>query len=219
VETARRDLAGYYAMIENWDWNIGRILQTLREEKLDLKTHLVIFSDHGDMHGSHGLFRKTNPYQESISIPFLIVGEKMRYSGRRTGRFPLLLNHVDIAPTTLGLCGIRKPSWMEGQDLSWVRLADRLQGSEPDSAYLQCVAPTGHPDSINKPWRGIITRDGWKYVCFENLSWLMFNLNEDPYEMVNLAHNSRYRAERHKLIARLKQWVADTSDSFALPSD
>jgi arylsulfatase A-like enzyme len=219
VETARRDLAGYYAMIENWDWNIGRILQTLREEKLDLNTHLVIFSDHGDMHGSHGLFRKTNPYQESISIPFLIVGEKMRYSGRRTGRFPLLLNHVDIAPTTLGLCGIRKPSWMEGQDLSWVRLADRLQGSEPDSAYLQCVAPTGHPDSINKPWRGIITRDGWKYVCFENLSWLMFNLNEDPYEMVNLAHNSRYRAERHKLIARLKQWVADTSDSFALPSD
>jgi hypothetical protein len=31
----------------------------------------------------------------------------------------------------------------------------------------------------------------------------MFNLNEDPYELVNLAHNNKFRAERQKLIARL----------------
>ena len=46
----------------------------------------------------------------------------------------------------------------------------------------------------------------------------MFNLNEDPYEQVNVAFNSQYRAERNQLIARLKQWVADTGDKFQLPS-
>jgi hypothetical protein len=81
------------------------------------------------------------------------------------------------------------------------------------------VVPTGHADSINKPYRGIVTRDGWKYVCFDGISWLMFNLNEDPFELMNLAHNSRYRKERAKLVDRLKQWVNDTGDTFNVPED
>lgn len=218
-ETARRDLAGYYAMIENFDWNVGRIRNALEEAGLSLNTHLVFFSDHGDMHGSQGLFRKTNPHEESIRIPFVIGGEIPRYHGRKSGRFPVVLNHVDIAPTSLGLCGIRPPQWMAGTDYSHYRLQKSGSPSAPDSAYLQCVVPTGHGDSINKPYRGVVTRDGWKYVCFEGVSWLMFNLNEDPFELVNHAHNSRYRAERAKLISRLEQWIADTGDRFNVPGD
>ena len=81
------------------------------------------------------------------------------------------------------------------------------------------MVPTGHGDSINKPYRGVVTRDGWKYAAFDNNSWLMFNLNEDPHEQRNLAHNNRYRAERRKLIERLRQWVNDTGDKFNLPGD
>jgi hypothetical protein len=88
---------------------------------------------------------------------------------------------------------------------------------EPDSAYLQSVIPTGHGDSVDKPWRGIVTKDGWKYVCFDNMSWLMFHLAEDPYEQVNMAHNSKYKAERTRLIRRLKDWVGDTQDKFPVP--
>jgi arylsulfatase A-like enzyme len=217
-ETARRDLAGYYAMIENLDHNIGRIRRALDEVGLAFNTHLVFFSDHGDMHGSQGLYRKTNPYEESIRIPFVLSGEQPTYNGRRTGRVPALLNHVDVAPTTLGLCGISKPSWMEGTDLSGYRLAGR-DTPGPDSAFLQLVVPTGHGDSINKPYRGVVTKDGWKYACFENMSWVMFNLNEDPYEQRNLAHNNRYRAERRKLTDRVKQWITDTGDKFPVPAD
>jgi len=64
-----------------------------------------------------------------------------------------------------------------------------------------------------------VTRNGWKYACFDGMSYVMFNLNEDPYEQVNLAHNSRYRSERKKLIARVRQWVADTGDKFNVPED
>jgi arylsulfatase A-like enzyme len=220
VETARRDLAGYYAMIENWDWNIGRIREALEQAGLAENTHIMIFSDHGDMHGSQGLFRKTNPYEESIRVPFFIAGERQRYNGRNVGVFPVPINHVDIAPTTLGLCGLPKADWMEGTDYSHYRLAHRPRPpAEPKSAYLQSVIPTGHANSINKPWRGVVTRDGWKYVCFENTSWLLYNLNEDPYEQANLSHNNRYRAERRKLIGRLKQWVSDTGDRFPVPED
>jgi hypothetical protein len=72
-----------------------------------------------------------------------------------------------------------------------------------------------HADSVDKPWRGLVTRDGWKYTCFAGVSWFMFNLNEGPYEQANLAHNVRYRAERQRLLKRLRQWVNDTGDRLA----
>lgn len=219
MEQARREAAGYYAMIENLDHNFGRVRKALDAAGLGFNTHLMFFSDHGDMHGSQGMFRKTNPFQESIRIPFVIGGELPRYEGRKNGRPPVVLNHVDIAPTTLGLCGIKKPEWMQGSDLSHHRLTKEASGPEPDSAYLQQVVPTGHGNSINTPYRGVVTKDGWKYVCFENQSWVMFNLNEDPFEQMNLAQNNMYRAERKKLIGRLKQWVNDTGDKFGVPAD
>lgn len=218
---ARRELAGYYAMIANWDHNIARVQRALEEVKLAFNTHLVIMSDHGDMHGSHGEFRKTSPWEESIRVPFILSGGQPRYEGYKNNRPTVPLNYVDIAPTSLGLCGIEKPAWMEGHDYSHYRLQSReaARKPEPDSAYLQCVVPTGHANSINKPWRGLVTKDGWKLACFEGVSWQMYNLNEDPYELTNLAHNNGVTGERKKLLARLKQWVNDTGDRFVLPEN
>jgi arylsulfatase A-like enzyme len=219
-DQARRDLAGYYAQIENWDWNVGRVLDALRQQDLLFNTHVLFFADHGDMHGSHGQFKKVTPHEEAIRIPFVISGEVPHYHGRKNGRWPVPVNSVDIAPTTLGLCGVERPKWMEGTDWSHYRIQrPGAAAPEPDSAYLQNVIPTGHHDSVNKPYRGVVTRDGWKYACFEGVSWLMFNLRDDPYELANLAHNSKYKAERAKLIARLRQWVADTGDRFNIPAD
>jgi arylsulfatase A-like enzyme len=218
-QEVRRDLAGYYAMIENLDWNYGRVIDALDQTGLLRDTHVFFFADHGDMHGSHGMLRKICPFDESIRTPFIISGGVPHYSPWKNGRLPVLSNHVDIAPTTLGLCGIRKPEWMEGADLSYHRMGQPPANADPDSAFLQYVVPADQLDTPNSPYRGLVTRDGWKYVCLENRSWLQFNLNDDPYEEMNLAQMNRYRPERKKMIARLKQWVADTGDRFAIPQD
>jgi arylsulfatase A-like enzyme len=126
---------------------------------------------------------------------------------------------VDIAPTTLGLCGIAKPEWMEGYDYSHYRIRKEAPAGEPDSAFLQVVDSRGGNQNLNKPYRGIVTQDGWKYVCLEGVSWMLFNLNEDPYETANLAYDGQYRAVRKRLISRLKQWIADTKDKFQTPED
>lgn len=216
MQEARRDLAGYYAMIENLDWNIGRIIQTLEETGLRQETHILFFSDHGDMHGSHGQFRKTTPWEEAVRVPFIISGHIPRYE-HRSGRFSVPINHVDIAPTTLGLCGIPVPEWMQGTDYSGYRLRNKTVQNEPDSAYLQLVVPTRHPDSVDRPWRGVITRDGWKYVVLEGQPMMLYNLNEDPYEFVNMAYNPVFAAQRRRLQDRLAGWINDTGDQFLLP--
>lgn len=214
---ARRELAGYYAMIENLDWNLGRIRDALAEAGLAHNTHIIFFSDHGDMHGSHGQFRKTSPWEESIRVPFIIGGHTPRYANK-SGYLDVPINHVDIGPTSLGLCGIAQPAWMAGTDYAGYRLHHRAVHNAPDSAFLQLVVPTGHAHSTDRPWRGIVTRDGWKYVALEGQPWLLFNLNEDPYELVNLAHNSHFGQERRRLQDRLAAWINDTGDQFSLPA-
>ncbi|MFD0677425.1 MULTISPECIES: sulfatase family protein [unclassified Paenibacillus] len=214
-ETAARELAGYYAAIERLDWNVGRIRRVLQKTGLADDTYIMFFSDHGDMHGSHGLFRKSSPWEEAIRIPFIIGGPSRDHQTRKMFDFPL--NHVDIAPTTLGLCGIGKPEWMDGFDYSpWV-LQKRPQLEAPDSAYMNICIPSTVSYAVDRPYRGIVTRDGWKYCVLEGQPWLLFNLQEDPYELVNLAYVKAFHSERNRLQEQLKEWIVRTRDSFVLP--
>jgi arylsulfatase A-like enzyme len=215
-ERARKELAGAYAQIENLDWNVGRIREALVESGMEFDTIIIFFSDHGDFHGSHGQFRKTSPLEESIKIPFIISGPPTRYD-HHCGINDSVVSSVDIAPTSLGLCGIDKPEWMRGFDYSGLYDKTRKMKEIPDSAYIQIVVPTGHGDSVEQAWRGVVTRDGWKYVAFENQNWLLFNLNEDPYELANLAHNIEFSEKRKELNQRLAKWIKETGDNFNLP--
>ena len=214
---ARVDLSGYYAQIENIDANMGRLVDGLRNVGLLDDTHIVFFSDHGDQLGSQGRFGKCVPYEESIRVPFLIGGSlPMAYDHRVAGNAPCLINHVDIAPTTLGLCGIDIPDWMEGFDYSHRRTGrnahERIK-LEPDSAYLQLI---GDRES-SYAWRCVITRDGWKYACVKNGEWLLFNLNNDPYEQNNLAFNTAFRQKRSEMNSLLRDWAKKTRDQFTFP--
>ena len=216
VDRARRELAGYYAQIENLDWNVGRIIAALAAHGLTEQTHIVFFSDHGDQHGSQGQFLKTAPWEESIRVPLIIGGSAPRYA-HRAGRVANPVNQVDLAPTTLGLCGIPVPDWMQGTDYSGLRLTSGPPDIVyPDSAFAQIVVPTRHPDSVDRAWRAVITTDGWKYVAFEGTPWLMYDLGTDPYEQANLAHNTRHAHQRQRLHDRLGAWIHDTGDRFDL---
>ena len=217
---ARRDLCGYYAMIENLDANLGRVRAALAELGMSDNTHIVFFSDHGDMLGSHGYTAKSQPWEESIRIPF-IIGGGVPFYGQRGGRYAAPpLNHIDIAPTTLGLCGLPTPDWMSGFDYSGYRRRDNdlpLPG-EPDSAYLQHNVRKFHSHGIDRTWRGVVTRDGWKYTCLEHQPFGLYNLNEDPFEQANLAYQPAFRKQRQHLQDQLAAWIRETEDEFPLPT-
>ncbi|GMW01710.1 MAG: sulfatase [Candidatus Hydrogenedentota bacterium] len=220
-DEARRDLAGYYAMIENLDWNVGRIVQALRDTNQLDNTYIVFFSDHGDMHGSHARILKCVPWEESIRVPFIVSygGQPLLPKGSEA---PLhtMINHVDIAPTSLGLCGIQKPSWMRGHDFSAVLRGQAPPASLPDSAYLQLVDPGhryGYASDRERPWRGVVTEDGWKYAVLEGQPWLLYNLNDDPFELANLALDGRFKDDRRRLHEKLAAWISATGDEFDLP--
>jgi len=113
-------------------------------------TEMLLFSNHGDLLGSHGQFFKMSPLEESIRIPFLYHTCDL-YGQQRRGERKRCLNHVDIAPTTLGLCGIEVPAWMEGADHASFLKQNHPRRELPTSAYLQSVIPTMHGNSIDRP--------------------------------------------------------------------
>jgi len=214
----------YYGMIQNWDWNIGRVLAALRRLNLAESTHILVFSDHGEMLGSHGRFGKVLPYEESVRTPFIMGGADFFYNHQVAGDGPtmgraepahtdILINHVDIAPTSLGLCGLAVPNDMEGFDYSFVRRGEPAPVDVPDCALIQAIEPREQSPA----YRAILTRDGWKFACTENGPWLLFNLRDDPYEMNNLAQVPSASGIRHSLQERLVQKLSSVGDDFVLP--
>jgi len=217
-EERKADLAGYYSMIENLDWNVGRVIDRLVDLDIYKNTVVIFFSDHGDMHGSQGRIYKCTPWEESIRIPFIVSGGYSELSrGQKTD---CLINHIDMAPTTLGLCGVSVPENMTGFDYSCVIRGEAVE-HVPDSAFLQLVDPgwgdVGYAVDRDRPWRGIVTRDGWKFAALEHQPWVMYNLNEDPYETINLVFDFRFAEKRKELQMLLEQWIARTGDEFILP--
>ena len=132
----------------------------------------------------------------------------------RTGICDAPLNHVDIAPTTLGLCGIPVPEAMVGYDYSaHCKRPDAPEYSgpprperEPRSAYLQQVTPKLMRHTVNRPWRAVVTRDGWKYACTPGHDWLLFDTAEDPCEQANYVYDRTFQPQKercHRLLAGL----------------
>lgn len=211
-------------MTENIDANVRRLTETLRELGIDRETYLVFFSDHGEMLGSHGKWHKMLPFEESIRIPFFVARVGGQYA-TPLGPNPAAINHVDIAPTSLGLCEIPVPGQMQGHDYSdlCLRKVDRQRRGRPEpppiprSAYLQQYSGVGRAWSFTRPWRGVVTTDGYKLACTERGEWLFFDNTADPYELANGANDNRFRQERKRCRELLADWIERTGDDFPVP--
>lgn len=202
----RDDLAHYYAMIENLDWNIGRLRDALQQIPGFEDTLLVYTSDHGDLLGSHGRScRKEFPYEEAVCVPAVFNGPGVKAS---PGGSPGLFSLVDLVPTTLGLLDLPIPSHVQGTDFSPALRGQSFSG--PDAVLLEMVGnPRWNLDFVD--WRGVVV-DRWKYGFYEDRREELFDLACDPYEQQNMAASNPQQTAAMR--ARLLQLLASTREPF-----
>jgi arylsulfatase A-like enzyme len=198
----RESLAVYYAMIENLDRNLGRLVKAVSTlPRFAGETLVTYFSDHGEYMGSHGFFeRKEHPHEEGVRIPAIFWQPgRIPAQGPRAGLFSL----VDMLPTTLGLAGLPGPPHVQGMDFSPACLGEEFAGP-PDVLIEMSCNPRWDLDFLD--WRGVVTAD-WKYACYETGHELLYDLGQDPYEMTNLAATQPERREemRRLLLRRLAE--------------
>jgi len=142
-ESLHEQTSLYYAGISWCDFNMGRMMQAIRDEGLDENTVFIFTSDHGEMLNSHGIFNeKTYWYEESIGIPFII-----RWTGTLDpGKNKMLFSVHDFMPTILGLMGIDIPDQVEGKD--WSENIMNGDANGPESAFIAHYPYMGY----NKPY-------------------------------------------------------------------
>jgi len=208
----------YATMIENLDWNIGRLLKVLKETDKLKDTFIVFTSDNG------GLFAVSNQhplragkgsyYEGGIRVPFFFVWE----SRITPGLNETPISNLDIHPTLLEVAGIKKSEGkaLDGQSLVASLLENKRIKERPlfwhFPVYLQAVAKVNeNRDSKFRTRPGSVIRLGkWKlHHYFEDNGLELYDLESDIGEQNNLADSEPEKTL--ELLGLLNSWRTSTN--------
>jgi arylsulfatase A-like enzyme len=205
----------YYAMVENLDRNVGRMLDFLEREGLRDNTLVLFTSDHGDLLGAHRLVGKQHPYEESCGVPLLVAGPRVP-AGRVIGE-PVATE--DLFPSCLGLCGLSPRGPLPGLDLSAL-IRGRTDRLDRPGVLLEFVSETRPNMPFHRCcWRAFRTRR-FTYTVAGDLAgfrpWQFFDLANDPGERVNLLPLPEWQTEIARHHAWLRARMMETLDDAPL---
>jgi len=231
--------ATYYAMITRVDHQIGEILNKLKEIGVYEQTAIFITSDHGDFTGDYGLTEKwPNAFQDCmLKVPLIIKAPEI---GRKEYIFSQLVQTIDLFPTILDIAQIDLsfPYTQYGKNLipflkgnrTKIRDAVFAEGgynfNEPQCFeyivkdpnlpglgiyYEKTNIPQEFPETVARSV--MIRTESWKLILRDAGKEELYDLKNDPQEIINLFQNERYENIKFDLKEKLLRWYLQTSDS------
>ncbi len=215
-ELYRNELKNYYANISGIDAQIFKLLQTLKEEKLDSNTLIVLISDHGNSLGQHNQVSKNHAYEEALRVPLLfywkgkIIPQKDSIS---------LINTEDVYPTILEIMGLKNttPKELDGVSYAEQAFTSKRKKKLPTEQYIYGAMfnKKGISNKHNGGFRGIRTLE-YKYFCTKNkdktIDTFLYNLKKDRYEINNIVNEDKITSDKMSKI--LQSYLEKTGDDF-----
>ena len=196
----KRHIAEYFAMITHLDYEIGRLLNALKESGEEDNTIIVFTGDNGLAVGQHGWMGKEDIYEHGVRIPLVMAGPGIAENKKNDAYVYL----YDIFPTLCEKVGFDAPSSVDGK--SFAKLLDGDNGeSFRDELYL----------IFDKFVRGV-KDENYKLIEYRNGDenedkWtFLYDVKNDPWETKNLADDENYQSKvaemREKLLFHRDEW-------------
>lgn len=235
----RDDLTSYYNEVTRFDYYIGQVVETLREQGVLDNTLIFVMADNGRP------FPRAKTRLHDSGMKTALVAHWP--SGiRRAGPSESLVSVIDLAPTVLKLAGCEVPETMQG--VSMLPLFGSSSASIRDYAFSEHNwhdyeahgRSVRHGDFLllknfrtKLPWQG--PADSVRSPSHQNLLALkksgklnaaqkdvflaprpdleLYHFKDDPHQLKNLAGDPAYASQQKELAAVLDQWMEETADS------
>ncbi|MEO2023137.1 MAG: sulfatase, partial [Pirellulaceae bacterium] len=199
----RADWATYLDSWRKVDSEIGQIVDSLRQEGILDQTAIFFWTDHGVSH----VRGKQYLYDEGIHVPLIMQLPKGRNAG--TVRHDLV-EHIDIAATSLALAGIEIPDFIQGRNL----LASAYQPRQ------HIVAARDRCDETVDTIRCVRTRR-WKYIrnFMSPLPHSQPNQYKDGKSIVKIMRQLHQDGKLNELQGRVFNRSRPTEELYDLEKD
>ncbi|MGH8245686.1 MAG: arylsulfatase, partial [Gammaproteobacteria bacterium] len=194
--------ARVYGMVTNIDDNLGRLFAKLDELKLSRDTIVIFLTDNGPQQNRYnsGLRdRKSSVYEGGIRVPFFVRWPGVLRGGLKVDR---IAAHIDVAPTLLDLCGIKRPDFLDGISLSPL-LKQQAEKWADRSLYIQYHR--GDEPELHRAFA--VQTQQYKLVQplgagpekrASKAEFELYDIAQDPFEFNNLA------ARRPDIVSRMR---------------
>ena len=201
-------IKAYMGLIKQIDDQIGELMAFMEEKGLVDNTMIVFTSDHGDYLGDHWLGEKSWFHEASVRVPMIIVDPSESADGTRGTVCDELVESIDLVPTFIERLGGEIPDHrLEGRSLlpllagdvpaDWREFAvSEVDYADRGARYIL----NENPHECNTV---MICTKRWKYIHIDNYRPQLFDLENDPNELVDLGGDEAYTA----VIQQMQQYL------------
>ena len=197
-----RARAAYWGLVTRLDAMIGQILSALDENGLADNTLIIYTSDHGDMLGEHRLWWKHTFYEESAKVPLIVSWPGVIPAGRRCDR---VVSALDVTATMLD--ALDAPPLPNAVGKSFLGLVAEGRDWPRGRVEWEDVAFSEYCTDRDGPRGGcyqrMVRQGDWKLIYYHDQEPQLFNLADDPGELVDLARDPASIEIRQNLVERV----------------
>ena len=199
----------YRDKVRKVDGFIGGVLDAIKAAGLWDNTIIVIASDHGDMDAHHRLiFKGPFMYDQMIRIPFLVrVPDRFGGTGRGRAVEDYDVVNVDLVPTIRDFAGV------DAIPTDGISLRPFLTGASNPPRRDFVISQYYSKQTWVNPIRTIRTAK-FKYNRYIDHGEELYDLKNDPHEIVNRAADASLAGTKKALRADLDRWIAANDDPF-----
>ena len=204
-------IPAYMGLITQIDDQLGILFKFMEERGLMEDTMIVFTSDHGDYLGDHWMGDKDYFHAPAVQIPLIIVDPDKRADTTRGTVDASLVELIDLLPTFVDYHG----GTIHENILDGRSLMPKLYG---ESTAWRDVAVSEYDYScqVFRPETGrmpldcrsyMVASTEWKFIHAPGYPPVLFDLKNDPQELVDLGRSEDHASVRQEMFNKLAQWA------------